>query len=95
MPKKYSDEFKKDALKYVEDHPELDKKICAEYLGVPYDTLYGWYKKARREKNKTDGDIKSSGLTDLEKENIRLRRELRDTQDALDVLKKAISILGE
>ena len=27
MPKKYSDEFKKDALKYVEDHPELDKKI--------------------------------------------------------------------
>ena len=63
MPKKYSDEFKKDALKYVEDHPELDKKICAEYLGVPYDTLYGWYKKARREKNKTDGDIESSGLT--------------------------------
>ncbi|MGN1157568.1 MAG: transposase [Agathobacter sp.] len=95
MPKKYSDEFKKDALKYIEDHPELDKKICAEYLGVPYDTLYGWYKKARREKNKMEGDIESSGLTDIEKENIRLRRELRDTQDALYVLKKAISILGE
>lgn len=41
MPKKYSDEFKKDALRYMEDHPELDKRVCAEYLGIPYDTLYG------------------------------------------------------
>ena len=52
-------------------------------------------RKPGEKKNKTDGDIKSSGLIDLEKENIQLRRELRDTQDALDVLKKAISILGE
>lgn len=95
MPKKYSDEFKKDALRYMENHPELDKRVCAEYLGIPYDTLYGWYKKARREKERNPVDIKESGLSDLEKENIRLRRELRDTQDALDVLKKAISILGE
>ena len=96
MPKKYSNEFKKDAIQYIEDHPELDKRVCAEYLGVPYDTLYGWYKKAKREKSKSAGtDIESSGLSDLEKENIRLKRELRDTQDALEVLKKAISILGE
>ena len=33
--------------------------------------------------------------SDEEKENIRLRRELRDTKDALEVLKKAISILGK
>jgi transposase len=30
-----------------------------------------------------------------QKEIARLRRELRDTQDALDVLKKAINILGK
>jgi len=95
MPKKYSDEFKKDALQYMKDHPELDKRVCAEYLGVPYDTLYGWYKKARREQAKDPIDIKGSGMSDLEKENMRLRRELRDTQDALDVLKKAIGILGD
>ena len=29
------------------------------------------------------------------KEIARLKRELRDTQDALDVLKKAINILGK
>lgn len=28
------------------------------------------------------------------KENARLRKELRDAQDALEILKKAISILG-
>lgn len=95
MPRKYSDEFKRDALQYLEDHPDMDKRICAEYLGVPYDTLYGWFKKARRNKDNVEINVKEGGLTELEKENIRLRRELRDTQDALDVLKKAISILGD
>ena len=33
--------------------------------------------------------------TDEQKEIARLKRELRDTQDALEVLKKAISILGK
>ena len=34
-------------------------------------------------------------LTYEQKEIARLKRELRDTQDALDVLKKAIGILGK
>ena len=95
MPRKYSDEFKQNALKYLEEHPDLDKRVCAEYLGMPYDTLYGWYKKSRREKNADDSVIENSSLSDVEKENIKLRRELRDTKDALEVLKKAISILGD
>ena len=33
--------------------------------------------------------------SDIEKENARLRRELRDAKDALDVFKKAISISGK
>ena len=33
--------------------------------------------------------------SDEEKEIAKLKRELRDTQDALDVLKKSISILGK
>ena len=36
----------------------------------------------------------SNYASDEEKENARLRRELRDTKDALDV-KKAIGILGK
>jgi len=33
--------------------------------------------------------------SDDAKELARLRKELRDTQDALDILKKAIGILGK
>lgn len=34
-------------------------------------------------------------INQIAKENARLKRELRDTKDALEILKKAISILGE
>ena len=36
-----------------------------------------------------------ASASDEQKEIARLKRELRDAQDALDVLKKAISILGQ
>ena len=46
-----------------------------------------------------DGDIPVIGsgsyASEEEKEIARLKRELRDAQDALDVLKKAIGILGK
>lgn len=44
------------------------------------------------------GNIPTRGRGNYEsdeaKENARLLKELRDTQDALEILKKAISILG-
>lgn len=62
-----------------------------------------WYQPAdsfqMAEKLKDTGDIKCRGSGNFSseeaKEIARLKRELRDTQDALDVLKKAISILGK
>ena len=66
----------------------------AQNLGISYSTLSKWVKEFRE-----SGDIvvRGSGnyASDEEKENARLRRELRDTKDALDVLKKAIGILGK
>ena len=51
------------------------------------------------ERMRDTGDIESRGSgnysSDEAKEIARLKRELRDTQDALDVLKKAINILGK
>ena len=91
----YSAEFKQDAIRYVETHPELTMKIAADNLGVPKDTLYGWIKAYRRKLRAGDGEPIKGNLTNEEKEIIRLKRELKDTQDALDILKKAISILGD
>jgi len=49
--------------------------------------------------NQNDGTVVSRGSgnysSDEAKENARLRRQLRDAEDALEVLKKAISILGK
>ncbi|MDO4170975.1 MAG: helix-turn-helix domain-containing protein [Lachnospiraceae bacterium] len=66
----------------------------AENLGVSYSTLTKWLKAFRE-----SGDIPVRGSgnhsSDEQKEIARLKRQLRDAQDALDVLKKAISILGK
>lgn len=94
MARKYSDEFKKDAVQYLKDHPQMDKREAARNLGMPYDTLYGWYKADRRKAN-PDAYDEAGRQTEEEKEIIRLRRELRDAKDALEILKKAISILGD
>ena len=85
MAKQHDKQFKLDAVQYYFDHKEL---------GVGYSTLTKWLKDFRE-----SGDIPVRGsgnyASDEQKEIARLKRELRDAQDALDVLKKAISILGK
>lgn len=94
MSKQYEKEFKENAVKYRNDHPDMTVKDCAKNLGIPYDTLNGW---VTAHKNKGENAFRGSGnySSDEAKEITRLKRELRDTQDALEVLKKAIGILGK
>lgn len=95
MAKQYTEEFKKDAVRYWQEHMELGISKCAKNLGIGKSTLSQW-KKAYDE---NDGAVPTRGRGNFEsdeaKENARLRKELRDTQDALEILKKAISILGK
>ena len=97
MPRKstqHTKQFKLDAIQYYEDHKDLGVRGCAKNLGVGYSTLTRWMKDFRE-----SGDIPVRGsgnyASDEQKEIARLKRELRDAQDALDVLKKAINILGK
>lgn len=94
MARTYTDEFKRDAVRYTQEHKELTNHEAAENLGVPYHTLYGWIKEEHR-RNRPEAYDEKGNLTDLEKENLRLQRDLRDAKDALEILKKAISILGD
>lgn len=91
----YTTEFKQDAVEYVKTYPELTMRDAAEHLGVPKDTLYGWIKAYRRKSRAGNGEPIKGNLTEEEKEINRLRRENKDLQDALEILKKAISILGD
>ena len=94
MPRKqYTKQFKLDAINYRKEHPDLTQLQCAKNLGIGISTLARWESQYRN----NDGDIPVIGSgnyeSEVQRENARLKRELRDTQDALDVLKKAIGIL--
>lgn len=93
--KQHDKQFKLDAVQYVKEHPDLTQTECAKNLGISITTLTRWLSQFKEH----DGDIPVRGSgnyqSDEQKEIARLKRELRDTQDALDVLKKAIGILGK
>ncbi len=61
----------------------------ADNLGLPYGTLYGWVKQERRHKYKdlVESSENPESLEAAQREIAFLKRELRDTQDALTVLK--------
>lgn len=67
--------------------------MCAKNIGTSRTALFSWIKKAKD--NNGDVPTRESGnyQSDEVKENARLCKELRDTQNALEILKKAISIL--
>lgn len=90
----FTQEFKEDAVRYRKDHPELGLQKVASNLGVSMSALRRWVSSA----SKDNGTVASRGsgnyANDEAKEIARLKRELRDKEDALEILKKAISILG-
>ena len=91
----HTKQFKLDAIIYRKEHPDLTQVECARNLGIGVSTLARW--EAQFRDNEGDIPVRGSGNyeSDEAKEIARLKRELRDAQDALDVLKKAISILGK
>jgi transposase len=92
MAQQYSKKFKQDAVIYVQTHPELTIVECAKHLGINENTLYTWLRKSKKgEEFRGQGNYS----TDEAKEIARLKRELKDTKDALEILKKTIKIMGE
>ncbi len=95
MSKQFTKEFKEDAVRYHQEHKDLGYEVCAKNLGISRTALCTWVKNAK----KNNGEVPTRGSgnyqSDEAKENSRLRKELRDTKDALEILKKAISILGD
>ena len=93
--KQHSKQFKLDAINYRKEHPDLSQAECAKNLGIGLSTLARW--ETQFKDNNGDIPVRGSGnyQSDEAKEIARLKRELRDAQDALDVLKKAIGILGK
>jgi len=79
--KKYSEDFKKEAVRKI--HGGQSVASLSRELGVSEGVLHNWKKK----------DFE--GASDLEKENLRLKKELREIKEERDILKKAAIIFGK
>jgi transposase len=80
----YDAEFKKNALKMVENGRSVSS--VAKSLGIKPGLLYSWRSKAREEKPESekekDAELKA------------LRKQLKQTEEERDILKKALSIFS-
>lgn len=91
--KQFSAEFKQDAVNYYYSSGKPLKMAAAD-LKIGQSTLGKWVSDAKE----NDGVVQHRGSgnhsSDAEKEIARLKKELRDSQDALEILKKAMGILS-
>ena len=92
---KYSQQFKEDAVQYRLDHPELPLRKAAENLGISESALKNWMKAAKEHEGSVPTRGSGNYASDEAKEIARLQRELRDTKDALEVLKKSNRYSGK
>ena len=86
----YDKEFREGVIQYCLDYTDESYVSISKRFGVHDTTIGGWMKDYK--KNDNEVIVRGSGnySSDEAKEIARLRKELKDTQDALDILKKGV-----
>lgn len=85
MTKRYSAQFKQEALNFVQTHPSVGIATVAKQLGVGYSTLDNWLRQHRSH----IGSAASSAQT-AEQQRIRaLEKQVVHLTEVNDILKKA------
>ena len=87
--KHYSEEFKQDTVNYYYSSGK-SMKDAADDLKVSASSLNNWIQNAKSNNGIVEHRGSGNYSSDAEKEIARLKKELRDKEDALDILKKAI-----
>ena len=82
MAQKYTEEFRRDAVRMAHTSG-LTRPQLASDLGVGVSTLNKWVQKHQHD------DLMSGPHEDIEKENARLRKEVRLLREEREILKKA------
>ena len=95
MSKQYDNQLQQNAVQNPLSHKELGLRKCAENLGISRNALRNWVDIARENSGAVPTRGSGNYASDEAKENAMLKKELRDTKDALEILKKAIGILGK
>ena len=89
---KYDREFKKKAveLSLARGNP----REVTEELDIRAELLYRWRREYEKFESNSFPGYGKPKMTDLEKENAQLKKELRDAKMERDILKKAVSIFS-
>lgn len=94
MAKQYSAEFKQDAVNYYHSSGKSLEQVARD-LKVSKSALSKWVRSSEANHGVVHHRGSGNYGSDAEKEIARLKKELRDSKDALDILKKAIGILND
>jgi len=88
--RRFTDEFKVEAVKQVTERGYKVSEV-SERLGVSTYSLYKWLKQARGSNGRHGKDHTAA----LQKENVRLKNELKRVEEERDILKKAAAYFAK
>ncbi|MGI6544013.1 transposase [uncultured Anaerococcus sp.] len=83
---RYDDEFKTHAVKMVVEQDRTISAVASD-LGVSQPTIRRWVRQATKPESSKDKRI-----AELEAENKKLKKQLANTKETVDVLKKSVAI---
>ena len=83
---RYDDEFKAHAVKMVIEQNKTPTEVASD-LGVSQPTIRRWVEQASEPE-----DSKARRIAELEAENKKLKKQLENTKETVDVLKKSVAI---
>jgi len=86
--RQYTEEFRQEAMRLVRETGKSAKQVAKE-IGMSQTTLSKWL----REEEPKEGSARSQ--TEIERENERLRRELRETKMERDFLRDAAAYFAK
>ena len=92
--KTYSKEFKQDAVNFYFSSGK-SVQAASKDLNISQSSLHNWVKSAKSNEGLVAHRGSGNYSSDTEKEIAKLKKQLRDKEDALNILKKAIGILNE
>ena len=92
MSKRYTAEFRRDAIALVRSSPHRNVTEIARELGVSPEGLRGWVGQAKADR----GEGPAGALTSAEREElVRLRRKDREQQQTIEILKKGLAFFAK
>ena len=91
MARQYSQKYKEHAVKYYLANKNLGITRCAKNIGISKSVLSEWYKIYSANNGEVPTRGRGNFSNDIAKDNARLRKELQDTYDSVEILKRASS----